>query len=90
MDANKDLRLQEINYKLHRTCGLCVYFEGSKGSMFGVCKKNTYNHLKHTGDARALSVNIYGSCLDFDWDTVKLPQLHGFQKYIDPPASSTP
>lgn len=82
MDLNKDNKLQEIQYKLYRTCGLCSCFEGTKGAMFGVCKKQTYQHLKHTGDARQLSVSVFGSCSEFDWDNSKLSQLHGFQKYI--------
>lgn len=83
MDANKDKRLEEIGYMMHKTCGLCSFYEGGKGSMFGVCKKQKYQHLKHIGEARDLSVNIFGSCLSFNWDNAKLAQLHGFQKYFD-------
>lgn len=65
MDANKKIRLTEIKYRILRSCGTCRYAVIISGAEFGVCKRFTYEHEKHTESLRLLSVNRYGVCEDY-------------------------
>lgn len=62
MDANKLARLEDIGYSIQPTCGLCVHFFAPPGGEFGECDLYSYEHQKHTGPPRKLSVNRHGSC----------------------------
>lgn len=62
MDKNKLKVLQEINYAIPVTCGICLHGRFDGQSNFGVCAKFTYDHLKHTTSKRNLSIFISGGC----------------------------
>lgn len=70
MDSNKRLELQKIGYEIPGTCGICKHGTFPKDS-FGSCAIHTYQHLKHTGDRRQLSVYAHGRCDKFELDENK-------------------
>lgn len=61
-DANKFAKLREIGYKVPVTCGLCTNGHFSKGQDWGTCRLHQYEHLKHTGLPREVSVIRFGTC----------------------------
>lgn len=65
MDANKLTVLRDVGYKIHKCCGLCVHGWFPKTD-FGTCEKNKYEHQKHTGAPRQLSIHKYGYCPKFE------------------------
>lgn len=63
MDKNKLKVLREIDYVIPKQCQLCEHGTfPSAGSPFGTCNIQTYEHLKHTGEPRQLSIYVGGSC----------------------------
>jgi len=82
MDANKLRMLREINYTIHPSCALCKHGEfRTLKDDFGSCMAKTYEHLKHTGDPRQLSVHRGGSCKDFEVDPQKKAALGAYQEF---------
>ena len=61
-DANKFAKLREIGYTVPITCGLCTYGTFAKGQDWGTCRLYQYDHLKHTGPARDVSIIRFGTC----------------------------
>jgi len=83
MDANKLVELRKIGYSIPRTCGLCRHgvFVGAKD--FGGCAIRQYDHLKHTGPPRQLSIFRGGSCTDkFEVDETKAAQLGAYREFL--------
>jgi len=70
VDSNKRLKLLDIGYRIAGTCGICQHGMFANDS-FGTCSLHTYQHLKHTGDARQLSVYAHGRCSEFQLDEQK-------------------
>jgi len=67
MDENKLKKLEDIGYKIKRTCALCKNSEfPSFTAIWGVCKIQNYSHLKHTDANRQLSICRYGQCGKFE------------------------
>ncbi len=64
MDANKLGELRTIGYKIPKTCGLCRHGVFVGANDWGGCAIRTYEHLKHTGPPRQLSIYVGGSCPD--------------------------
>jgi hypothetical protein len=65
MDANKREELLRIGYSIRGTCGTCVHGHFNNDN-FGTCVIHDYQHLKHTGGKRQLSVYAHGSCPKFE------------------------
>ena len=65
MDANKRETLLQLGYQIHPACGLCSHARFSQPGDFGVCALKAYEHQKHTGAPRQLSIHRYGACSDF-------------------------
>ena len=82
MDENKRLKLVEIKYEVQRCCGMCVHGDFD-GNDFGVCFKHSYQHLKHTGDNRDLSVFKYGSCPDFKMTGQAKTYMHAYTEFLN-------
>ncbi len=85
MDANKLKELQEIGYEIPATCGLCRHgdFRNLKvGDPWGSCGVHQYQHLKHTGDKRQLSVHVSGRCGTFERDEARVAQLGAFGVFL--------
>jgi len=84
MDANKLKVLQDIDYTIRAVCGNCANFIGAWKAIkngFGTCVLGdyTYQHNKHTGQKRELSVHFSGSC-----DRHKYTEdirLHAFEQF---------
>jgi len=62
-DANKFGLLRDIGYTIPVTCGLCKHRNfPTAGSDWGTCRIHLYNHLKHTGPKREMSIHRSGCC----------------------------
>ncbi|OHD21606.1 MAG: hypothetical protein A2Y38_02170 [Spirochaetes bacterium GWB1_59_5] len=61
-DANKLAKLLEVGYCIPITCGLCNFGVFAQGQDWGTCRLYQYEHLKHTGPARDVSIIRFGSC----------------------------
>lgn len=80
MDNNKLDKLKEIAYEIKPSCGTCTFFKQYSDEDFGDCQKHTYQHQKHSGGQRHLSVVQYGSC--HSYEPTELAWLHGFQEFL--------
>lgn len=65
MDENKLKVLRELPYQVHKVCGLCKHGVFPQND-FGTCSRVQYEHKKHTGPARQLSIFRHGSCPHFE------------------------
>lgn len=65
MDANKLTVLREVGYKINRCCGLCKHGWFPRDD-WGTCELTTYEHQKHSGTPRKLSIHKYGRCPKFE------------------------
>lgn len=84
MDSNKLTVLKEIGYTINPSCGMCKHgvFRDIKDD-FGACLARTYDHLKHTGPARQLSVHRAGSCGDkYETDPAKAAKLGAWAEFV--------
>lgn len=81
MDANKLQVLQDLPYTIPKTCGLCLHGEFPQND-WGTCQVTQYEHQKHTGDARQLSILRFGSCPKFEADDQKVLLLGLFQEFL--------
>ena len=82
MDNNKLKKLTEINYVVPPSCGLCRFARFSITNLWGDCSRHTYQHLKHTGPARNMSVSRFGVCDKFEPDDRALAQLGKYGKFF--------
>lgn len=83
MDANKLEELRRIGYTIPRTCGLCVHGTFVGASDFGTCATRQYDHLKHTGPKRQLSIYRGGTCPDkFELDEVRASRLVAYIEFV--------
>ncbi len=82
VDANKLKVLRDVDYKIGPSCALCKHgeFRTIKDD-FGSCLAKTYEHLKHTGEPRQLSVYRGGSCRDFVQSPEKLAALGAYGEF---------
>ena len=88
MDDNKRQELKSIGFTIPAACWLCKYSSfPSKGSPWGTCKLNQYEHKKHTGPKRELSIHSGGTCQKFQLNQSALPAIHGFAEFIQPTKS---
>lgn len=82
MDANKLRVLNSIEYTVHKCCGLCHRAEFPINSEWGLCSLHDYTHQKHTETMRALSINKYGSCDEFEMSEEALDRLGAFERFV--------
>lgn len=75
MDQNKLEKLREIEYTIQKTCILCC-FSTFLSDEWGTCSCHKYEHVKHSGSVRLLSINKAGGCENFT-----LKRIHGLGKY---------
>jgi hypothetical protein len=81
MDANKRLKLLEIGYEIKPACGMCVH-ANFRDEDFGTCNKVTYQHFKHVGSPRPLSILRYGSCPQYQPALSYETYIHGFKEFL--------
>lgn len=83
MDANKLQVLNDIGYHLPDCCEHCEFSSFVRGELFGECLQFDYDHGKHTGRSRGVSIHRTGVCAFFTPCTgvrreTKDARLHGF------------
>lgn len=86
MDSNKKCRLDEIGYKIQPCCAICQHSKFISHSAFGLCmlSDHKYTHLKHSGEDRNLSVNIFGWCPKFASSHGKIfERINQFSVFIE-------
>lgn len=85
MDTSKLTALRQAGFVIPQTCGLCLHGQfSSPTSEFGTCNVLTYDHEKHTGPARHLSVYRHGGCRPlFSLDPEKEKQLGKWAEFIE-------
>ena len=81
MDRNKLKVLRDLGYKVLPTCGLCRHSSFPQNE-WGTCSANKYQHLKHTGEMRDLSIHKSGTCPKFHADLALLEKLGGFYELV--------
>ena len=83
MDKNKLTELRSINYRIPHTCGLCVHGVFVGTSDWGGCAVQQYEHLKHTGPKRQLSIFKGGGCAEkFTLDEARAAQLGAYREFL--------
>jgi hypothetical protein len=83
MDDNKLELLRELPYTFHPVCGVCIYSNFMRGDeLWSTCQKHTYEHKKHTGKPRGLSINRYGSCPSFVRKSGGNGELGAYEEFI--------
>lgn len=83
MDANKLIKLKEIDYRILKTCGLCVNSSfASPLSSWGECTKHSYDHLKHSSNRRHLSIYRGGTCTEFAQNPKSVGELGRFAEFV--------
>ncbi len=80
MDNSKLKKLKELGYQIFPTCGRCKHGQ-FKGYAWGTCAKFTYEHQKHTGVVRQLSIHQSGYCGPEHFEPMITEDLHGFQEF---------
>jgi hypothetical protein len=81
MDQNKLKVLQNVEYKVKRVCGNCMYADLTPSTDWGTCTYHDYHHLKHN-ERRQLSIHRTGSCRTHR--LVDLSVIHGFAQFLEP------
>lgn len=80
MDKNKLKVLQDIDYKINRCCGVCKHGDFGYLNDWGTCSIQQYSHLKHSGENRQLSINVFGSCDKFELNETY--DFGGFKEFV--------
>jgi len=74
-DPAKFEKLREIGYRIPVTCGTCDDGQfATAQALWGTCGRHLYQHGKHTGPARGVSVYRHGFC---PFASVKTPSPAG-------------
>jgi hypothetical protein len=81
-DENKFEKLREIGYSVPTTCGLCVHRNLLVGAHWGTCSLHSYEHKKHTGPARGVSIHVHGTCNDAEADPARTVTLGAHQAFL--------
>lgn len=82
MDENKLDKLKQIQYEILPTCHNCKHFKQLSDKFFGECCAYKYQHKKHTGAERQLSVYLGGHCPTHQWANEDMMMLHSFKQFI--------
>lgn len=89
MDQNKAEALRAMRYKVE-ACGMCEHADLNPLTDWGTCRRFTYEHGKHTGDRRPVSINRHGTCPDFTPRETAPVLLHGFVEFLTRWATTVP
>lgn len=84
-DPNKLEGLREIAYRVQPSCFTCKQGIFIPGSNFGSCKLFYYEHRKHAGKPRPLSIHVTGRCSSFKFNEKKKADLErsGFLEFVE-------
>jgi hypothetical protein len=81
MDENKRQELKRIGFVVVKCCGRCSAGQFPHNE-WGTCRIHVYQHLKHTGEHRNLSIHKFGYCQDFhnsSWPS----ELGAFEEFTE-------
>ncbi len=81
MDRNKLQVLRDIGYRIAPTCSLCRHATFPQNE-WGTCSVNRYEHVKHTGEPRDLSIHKSGVCSKFHVDLVHVEKMGGYSEFF--------
>jgi hypothetical protein len=81
MDANKLIKLKEIDYSIQKCCGLCRYARMSSDG-WGECHNTSYKREKHNA-IYWVSINRYGYCDQFSLDEKAEEKLGKFDQFLE-------
>ena len=81
MDANKEAKLREIGYHIRPACASCTHASIQSGHTWGTCTLHEYEHVKHTGPKRKLSIHMLGHCRHFEFDQESLNGLANYGQF---------
>lgn len=85
MDQNKRLKLVEVGYRINPSCGTCSFGSFARTLDFGECRRHLYEHAKHVGPPRFLSVHRAGSCTSFKQGS--MIRLGAYVEFAETPTS---
>lgn len=63
-DPAKFDRLREVGYTIPNVCSFCTHGNFKPGTEWGTCGLHRYEHGKHTGPDREMSIVRMGRCRD--------------------------
>jgi hypothetical protein len=61
-DENKFAKLREIGYTIPLGCEDCSHAQFPPRGDWGECSFHRYEHKKHTGPDRGISITRFGTC----------------------------
>lgn len=82
VDKRKLKVLRESGYVFGQTCGLCTFVRPGKDGQWGTCTIHTYEHAKHSGPPREMSVSLFGGCSAFQPKDDIDERLGGFAEFL--------
>ena len=87
MDDNKLEKLREIDYTIHKCCGLCDHGEFKGTNWWGTCKLHDYDHKKHEGGGkgsnRELSITIFGYCDEYQQGVSAMISIAHYKEFYE-------
>lgn len=84
MDANKLEVLRELPYSVRKVCSLCRHGVFPNPSTdWGTCSEQEYEHKKHTGSPRQLSIVRFGNCSRFELSPRLVATLGAYQEFLE-------
>lgn len=83
MDDNKLKLLKQVEYEVCRCCYFCAHSEPFRqGTDWSTCRRYKYQHLKHTGDLRQMSIVKFGVCSSFEPKDGARLELGAFAQFM--------
>lgn len=79
-DENKFKKLREVGYTIPNLCGLCKHAKWGGGD-WGECAVHEYEHLKHSGSPRGISIHKFGSCEEFEENDLHVSILGNHREF---------
>ena len=83
-DINKIRALQNAEFRLRLGCHFCIHSTLKPIRDWGTSGKISYQHEKHTGEARQASIHRSGYCAYFEENMIKITELEksGFDIFL--------
>ena len=82
-DENKFKKLRDMGYTIKPTCQFCVHSNFGPGCSFGTCGLHKYEHKKHSGAPRGVSIHKSGTCGDVDPLDERVMMLGAYEEFLE-------
>ena len=82
MDGDKLTVLRELGYSIQPTCAFCIHARFPSPTAWGTCSLVPYDHRKHTGPPRELSIHRSGSCPNYTENPQQRRVLGRFAEFL--------